>query len=94
MELKMYTPVGSKFFFEKTEFKFLHYIQHDFIRQHPGLRLACSKALLLIKYFDRRSEILFRTHSNGYITGHRFSFFYKCMCGKCSLEIKVFIKLS
>ena len=37
MELKMYTPVGQKFVFEKTEFKSLHYIQHDFIRQRLGL---------------------------------------------------------
>ena len=37
MELKMYTPVDLKFAFEKTEFKFLHYIQYDFIIQSPGL---------------------------------------------------------
>ena len=38
MELKMYTPVGPKFNFEKIRFKVLHYIQrHDFIRQRPGL---------------------------------------------------------
>ena len=37
MELKTYTPVGLKFVFEKIRFKVLHYIQHDFIRQRPGL---------------------------------------------------------
>ena len=37
MELKMYTPVGPKLVFEKIKFKFLHYIQHDFIRQCLGL---------------------------------------------------------
>ena len=31
MELKMYTPVGPKFFFEKIKLKVLHYIQGDFI---------------------------------------------------------------
>ena len=37
MKLKMGTPVGPKFVFEKTKFKVLHYIQHDFISQHLGL---------------------------------------------------------
>ena len=37
MELKTYTPVGPKFVSEKIKFKVLHYIQHDFIFQHPGL---------------------------------------------------------
>ena len=37
MELKTYTPVGSKFVFEKIKFKVLHYIQYDFIRQRLGL---------------------------------------------------------
>ena len=37
MELKTYIPVGLKFAFEKIKFNFFHYIQHDFIRQHPGL---------------------------------------------------------
>ena len=37
MELKMYTPVGLKFVFEKIKFKVLHYIQRDFIRRRPGL---------------------------------------------------------
>ena len=37
VELKKYTPVGLKFVFEKIKFKALHYIQHDFIRQRPGL---------------------------------------------------------
>ena len=37
MELKTYTPVSLKFVFEKIKFKILHYIQHDSIRQPPGL---------------------------------------------------------
>ena len=32
MELKMYTPVGPKFVFEKIKFKVLFYIQDDFIQ--------------------------------------------------------------
>ena len=39
MELKTYTPVGLKFISEKIKFKDLHYIQHDFIRQCPGLSI-------------------------------------------------------
>ena len=37
MKLKTYTPDDPKFIFEKIKFKFLHYIQHDFIRQRLGL---------------------------------------------------------
>ena len=37
MELKTYTSVGPKFVFEKINFKVLHHIQHDFIRQRPEL---------------------------------------------------------
>ena len=37
MEIKTYTPVDPKFVFEKIKFKVVHCIQHDFIRQHPGL---------------------------------------------------------
>ena len=37
MKLKTYTTVSPKFVFEKIKFKFLHYIQHDFIRQRQGL---------------------------------------------------------
>ena len=37
MELKTYTLVSLRFVFEKIKFKILHYIQHDFIRQRPGL---------------------------------------------------------
>ena len=37
MECKMYTSVGLKFLFEKIKSKVLHYVQHDFIRQRPGL---------------------------------------------------------
>ena len=37
LELKTYTPVGPEFAFEKIKFKVLCYIQHDFLRQKPGL---------------------------------------------------------
>ena len=36
MELKTFTPFGLKFTFDKIKLKFLHYMQHDFIRQRPG----------------------------------------------------------
>ena len=50
MELKTYTPVGLKFVFEKIKFKVLHYIQHDFIRQRPGLskdQISMFKSLVI-----------------------------------------------
>ena len=50
----------------------------------PGsvkIRLACSKALLLT---ISSSNIV--THSNGYIKGDKYFFFYKRRCGKCSSE--------
>ena len=37
MELKTYMPVSLKFIFEKSKCKVLHYIQHEFICQCPGL---------------------------------------------------------
>ena len=37
MEVKLYTPLGPKFVFEKIKFKVFHYIQFDFIRQRIGL---------------------------------------------------------
>ena len=53
MELKTYTLVRLKFIFEKIKFKALHYIQHDFIRQRPGLskdQISMFKSLV-INYF-------------------------------------------
>ena len=53
MELKTYTPVSLKFVFEKIKFKVLHYIQHDFICQHPELskdQISMFKSLV-INYF-------------------------------------------
>ena len=53
MELKMHTSVSLKFVFEKIKFKVLHYIQHDLIRQHPGLskdQISMFKSLV-INYF-------------------------------------------
>ena len=49
------------------------------------IRLACSKALLLT---ISSSNIV--THSNGYIKGDKYFFFYKRSCGKCSPETKLF----
>ena len=52
MELKMYTPVGLKFVFEKIKFKVLHYNQHNFIRQLPGLskdQISMFKSLVINK---------------------------------------------
>ena len=51
------------------------------------IRLACSKALLLT---ISSSNIV--THSNGYIKGDKYLFFYKRRCGKCSPETKLFTK--
>ena len=51
MELKTYTPVGLKLVFEKIKSKFFHYIQHDFIRQHPGLskdQISMFKILVFV----------------------------------------------
>ena len=90
MELRKYTPVNLKFGFEKIQFKILHYIQHDFIRERPGLvkiTLACSKALLLIISCSNIA-----THSNGYIKGEKYFFSYKSRCAKCSPETKLFTK--
>ena len=53
MELKTYTLVGLKFVFEKINFKVLHYVQHDFICQCPGLskdQISIFKSLV-INYF-------------------------------------------
>ena len=51
------------------------------------IRLACSKALLLT---ISSSNIV--THSNGYIKGDKYFFFYKSRCGKCSPGTKLFTK--
>ena len=61
MERGTYTPVGLKFIFEKIEFKVLHYIQHDFIRQHPGLskdQISMLKSLA-INYFGFKYDHTF-----------------------------------
>ena len=62
MELKTYTPASPKFNFDKIKFKVLHYIQHNFIRQHP--RFSKKQA--------SSSNIV--THSNGYIKGSKCFF--------------------
>ena len=52
-ERKTYTPVGLKFIYEKIKFNVLHYIQHDFIHQRPGLskdQISMFKTLV-INYF-------------------------------------------
>ena len=52
MEHKTYTLVGQKFVFEKIKFKVLHYIQHDFIRQLPGLSKDQTSMFKLMNYFE------------------------------------------
>ena len=49
----MYTPVSSKFVFEKIKFKVLYYIQHDFIRQRLGFSKDQNSIFknLVINYF-------------------------------------------
>ena len=62
MELKTYTPVSPEFVFEKIKFKILHYIQHNFIRQHQGLskgQVSIFKSFA-INYFDRRLRNTFK----------------------------------
>ena len=53
MELKTYIPVSPKFVFEKIKFKVLHYIEHDFIHQRPGLSKDQTSMFksLVINYF-------------------------------------------
>ena len=51
------------------------------------IRSACSKALLLTI-----SSSNIATHSNGYVKGGKYFFFYKSKCGKCSPETKLFTK--
>ena len=52
MEHKTYTLVGQKFVFEKIKLKVLHYIQHDFIRQLPGLSKDQTSMFKLMNYFE------------------------------------------
>ena len=69
VELKTFTLVSLKFVFEKTKFKVLHYIQHNFIRQRPGLskdQISMFKSLA-INYFILNIV----THCNGYIKGDK-----------------------
>ena len=61
MKLKRYTTVSLKFGFEKIKFKVLHYVQHDFIRQHPGLskdQISMLKSLA-INYFGFKYDHTF-----------------------------------
>ena len=53
------------------------------------IRLACSKALLLI---ISSSNVV--THCNGYIKGQKYFFIYESRCGKFSPETKLFTKSS
>ena len=89
-ELKTYTPVGLKFVFEKIRFKVLHYLQHDFIRQRPGLskyQIRMFKSLVINSFI-----LNIVTHSNGDIKGYEYFFFYNSGCGKCSPGTKLFTK--
>ena len=85
MELKIYTLVGLKLFLKKIKFKVLHYTQHDFICQHPGLAKDQTSLLLTIS----PSNIV--THCNTYIKRDKYLFFYKSMWDECSPEIKLLI---
>ena len=51
------------------------------------IRLARSKTLLLT--ISSSNNV---THSNGYIKGGKYFFFYKSRCDKCSPETKLFTK--
>ena len=88
MELKSYTPVGLKFVFEKIKFCVI-FNMISFVNAQGSvkIRLACSKALLLT---ISSSNIV--THSNGYIKGEKYFYFYKSRCGKCPTETKLFTK--
>ena len=50
IELKTYAQVDPKLFFENIKFKILHYVQHDFICQRPGLsrdQISIFKSLFI-----------------------------------------------
>ena len=60
MELKSYSQVSLKFVFEKIKLKFLHCIQHDFIRQRPGLskdQISMFKSLVINYFILKYSHI-------------------------------------
>ena len=69
MELKTYTPAGPKSVLEKIKFKFLNYIQHDFIQQHAEFskdQISMFKSYVnncfILKYcriYKRRQIFLF-----------------------------------
>ena len=87
MAFKTYTPVGLKIVFEKIKFKVLHFIHHDFIRQHPGLskdQISMFKSPV-INYFILKIV----TYSNGYIKGDKYFFSYKSRCGKWAPETAI-----
>ena len=74
MEPETYTPVSPKFVFEKIKFKVLHYIQHDFTGQGPGLsndQISMFKSLFI--------NYLIVTHSNDYIKGDKNFFLIKAI---------------
>ena len=54
MELKTYTPIGTKFVFGKIKIIIFNMISFANAQGSVKLRLACSKVLLLINYFGRR----------------------------------------
>ena len=88
IDLKTYTPIGLKFFFEKNKFKFcIIFNMISFVNAQDSvkIRLACSKVLLLT---ISSSNII--THSNG----DKYFCFYKSRCDKCSPETKLFTKQS
>ena len=93
MELKMYTPVSPRIFFTKIRFKFLHYIQHDFICQCLGLskdQASMFKCFVNFNYFDRR---LWNTLTDTFwwlYQRQQIFLFYKSRYCRCYLKIKLF----
>ena len=68
MELKMHTPVGPKFVFDKIKFKFLHYIQHDFIHQRRVLSKD-QTSIFKILFINYLSDGIFYLILEGYKMG-------------------------
>ena len=92
-ELKTYTAVSPKFVFEKIKFKVLHYIQYDFLHQHPEFskdQVSMFKSLVIIS----SSNIV--TYSNGYIKADKYLLYIKVGATKYRIpsNIKHFVERS
>ena len=82
---KTYTPIAPKFVFVKIKLKVLHYIQHGFIRQGPGLSKDHTNMFksLVVNYL----KVFLRIHSNGYIKGDKYFFFIKVGAANVLLKL-------